>query len=602
MSPRPLRLQHIKFLLLDPLLERKSLVARILGSLALLSLTNGLFILLTGPLFKGMLGAVQASEIPLIDLLPKQMGPYLEFLEGITVSQGLLIKLVPGSLLAVGILMAYAGYSYQYSQQALTLYVGSRFREKLFHAVLKQPFERLLQKAPGEWVSLIMNDVAYLQSRLSDLLVGLVRDSVTVVSALVYLYFIHWPTALLLTLMSVPLMFGTGRTSRKIAHYSEGWQRNLAKMASSVLQIRQRFEFIRAQGGEVAEYERFQEINRTYYSNIVRSIFIRSAFAPGLEFLGFAMLAVVIYSLNRGWIGQGLIQSGELLQFLVTLGVIIRPLKSIGEQVSRLQETGGIIRRSVDAFTHVADFGRVDSQAVLRPMSTLDIDRLEVRYGDGFNLQAEELYACAGDRIAIIGPSGGGKSTLVKCLAGLYSPSIWQGRSSWAELKDNATLVGQRPFLFSGTIAENLNYGLSAPHDSKGIEAALGYVGLDQELKAKGQGIDKPLDFFQGALSGGQMQRLTIARGLSRPHSLLLMDEVTSAVDPAAEERITKRILQRSKEEGRILLFVTHRLSQLALFDQVWFCEKGKVTVFKNTKDWQNDDRIQRFIEVETNH
>ncbi|RZA22739.1 MAG: ABC transporter ATP-binding protein [Proteobacteria bacterium] len=602
MSSQPVRFQHIKLLLLDSVLEKKSLVVRILASLALLSFAQGLFILLTGPLFKSMLGAVQATEVAVIDLAPKQLAPYLNFLDGMTIPQAQVIKLVPGALLVVGILLALAGYSYQYSQQALTLYVGSRFREKLFAAVLKQPLEKLLQKAPGEWMSLIMNDVAYLQSRLSDLLVGLVKDSVVVFSALVWLYFIHWPTALLLTLLSIPLMFGTGRTGKKISHYAEGWQRNLAKMASSLLEMRKRFEFIRAQGGEKAEYERFQQLNQAYYSNIVRSIFIRSAFAPGLEFLGFAMLAAVIFFLNRGWIGQSLVQSGELLQFLMTLGVIIRPLKSIGEQVSRLQETGGIIRRSAQTFSNVDQFQTQTSEPILEPISGITIDKLLVRYGEGFQLKAEGLSVKAGERVAIIGPSGGGKSTLLKCLAGLYSPDVWEGTPPWSVVKDNASLVSQKPFLFSGSIAENLNYGLKVAREGSETQSVLSYVGLDREFKDKGQSLDSALDFLQGSLSGGQMQRLTIARGLLRPHSLILMDEVTSAIDPAAEESITQKVLQRSKEEGRILLYVTHRLSQLTLFDQVWFCERGAVTVFANLKEWQNNERIQRFIEAETNH
>lgn len=604
MSRSPVTAKHLKYLLWDSVLEKKATVVKIVLSLVLLSLSQGLFILLTGPLFKSMLGAVQQDEIALISLAPQQLQNHLDFLAGVTLPQALVVKLVPGALLFVGILLAFAGYAYQYNQQALTLYVGSRYREKLFRAVIHQPLERLLVRAPGEWMSLIMNDVAYLQSRLSDLLVGLVKDSVIVLSALVWLYFIHWPTGVVLTLLSIPLMMGTGRTGKKISHYAEGWQKSLAQMASALLEMRKRFEFIRAQGGEKAEIARFQILNQGYYKNIVRSILIRSAFAPGLEFLGFAMLASVIFLLNAGYVGKDLIQSGELLQFLLTLGVIIRPLKSIGEQISRLQETMGIIRRSVDTFSDVEEeaYRNPDRTILLTPISELNIERLDVRYGAGFELRARGLSLKAGERIAIIGPSGGGKSTLLKCLAGLYEPKVWEASIPWKTLKDNAALVSQKPFLFSGTIVDNLNYGLDVPRSEKEVLESLAYVGLDREFKEKNQGLTSELDFLQGSLSGGQLQRLTIARGLLRPHSLLLMDEVTSAIDPAAEESITRRILERSAHEGRMLLYVTHRLSQLPSFDQLWFCEKGEVSIFRNSKEWQKSERVQRFIEAETAH
>ena len=591
--------QTFRLLILNSILEKKWTLTKIVGALLLLSVSQGLFVLMTGPLFKSMLGAVEKPEIRLLDLVPAQAAHYLSFLSDIVLPQATVIHYLPLSILFVGILQALAGFFYQYNQQALTLYVGSRYREKLFAAILKQPLDRLLLRSAGEWMSLVMNDVSYLQSRMSDLLTGLVKDSVQVLSSLAALYFIHWPTGVLLTILSLPLMMMTGRTGKKIAHYAAGWQKNLAKMASAVLEMRKRFEFIRAQGGERAELERFQTLNQGYYRNIVRSILIRSAFAPGLELLGFLMLASVILALGRGYMGQDLVKAGELLQFLLILGTIIRPLRSIGEQIASLHETRGIVQRSLETFSSVEEFQTANIPAILRPVPSLTIDELTVSYGEGFRLDAMAIHVEAGQSVAIIGPSGGGKSTFLKCLGGLYAPSMWAGAPSWAIIRDNSCLVSQKPFLFSGSIRDNLNYGIEAQADSK-LQEALSFVSLSQELEMKGQSLDTELDFLQSPLSGGQMQRMTIARGFLRPHSLLLMDEITSAIDPAAEEMITKRVVERARLEKRILLYVTHRLSQLETFDQVWFCESGKVTVFKEAKEWQKSIRVQRFLDSES--
>ncbi len=591
--------ETFRLLILDSILEKKAVVAKIVSALVLLSFAQALFLLLTGPLFKTMLGAIRQTEIPLLALAPKQLAKHLGFLDGIVLAQKDVMRYLPLTLLVVGGLQALASYFYQYNQQALTLYVGSRYRDKLFAAILRQPYERLLLRSAGEWMSLVMNDVTYLQSRMSDLLTGLVKDTTVVISALGSLYFIHWPTAVLLTLLAVPLMFGTGRTGKRISHYAEGWQKSLARMAAALLEMRKRFEFIRAQQGERTEKARFHELNESYYKNIVRSIFIRSAFAPGLELLGFLMLALVIWLVGKGWMGEDLVKAGELLQFLMTLGIIIRPLKSMGEQISRLQETRGIIQRSLDTFADVEGFQTPKTEPVLRPVPSIALDQLSLRYGEGFRLEAKGLQVKAGESVAIIGPSGGGKSTLLKALSGLYEPQVWTGAPSWREVSDNASLVSQKPFLFSGSVRDNLAYGLSGVGD-EAMREALNFVNLTGELELKGQSLDTALDFLQSPLSGGQMQRMTIARGFLRPHGLLLMDEITSAIDPAAEELITRRVVERSKAERRILLYVTHRLSQLEIFDQVWFCEQGRLTIFKEPKEWQKSDRVQRFLETES--
>ncbi|MBC7660096.1 MAG: ABC transporter ATP-binding protein [Chitinophagaceae bacterium] len=600
--------RYFRLLILDSVLEKKWTLVKMLSALTLLFIASGLAPLLLATLLRAISDSSQSELVRMADLLPTQFSKAsvhlgvlsrgIELINTWVVPRAYIARYFPLTLLLVAVFQAIADYIFQYNQQSLILYVGSRYRDKLFAAILKQPLDRLLTRSAGEWMSLVMNDITYLQSRMSDLLIGLIKDSVTVVAPMVSLYLISWKTASVLTILCAPLMFGTGKTGKRISHYAEGWQRNLAKMASAVLEIRKRFEFIRAQGGEKAELGRFESINKAYYTNIVRSIFIRSAFAPGLELLGFAGLAFIVYLIGKGYMGADLIRSGSILPFFITLGAIIKPLKNMGEQISRLHETQGIVNRSLQTFSDVQEFEAPSVKKTLSDVKELQIDRLSVRYGEGFQLIAEHMRLSAGQSAAIIGPSGGGKSTLLKALAGLYEPESWVGVPSWATVRDNSCLVSQKPFLFSGSIRENLTYGLDGISDRE-INETLSFVSLRNELEAKGQNLDTELDFLQSPLSGGQLQRMTIARGFLRPHSLILMDEITSAIDPAAEEMITKQVVERAKAEGRILLYVTHRLSQLEIFDQVWFCENGRLTVFQDTKEWQKSDRVQRFLDPE---
>ncbi|MCX6130572.1 MAG: ATP-binding cassette domain-containing protein, partial [Proteobacteria bacterium] len=191
---------------------------------------------------------------------------------------------------------------------------------------------------------------------------------------------------------------------------------------------------------------------------------------------------------------------------------------------------------------------------------------------------------------------GSGKSSLIKILAGLLKASDWQATETLSSVTNSATLVSQKPFLFSASIRENLLYGHPTGFDDARLYQELEFVGLRSELAAMDQTLDSPIDFIQTALSGGQMQRLTIARALLREQPLLLMDEVTAAIDPLAEEALTRRLIERAHAENICLLFVTHRLQQLAYFDEIWFCEAGVLQIYRSVADMMHEPRLVRFI------
>lgn len=594
--------QRLRGLFLEPFLEKRGHLALLILSLICLSLSQSTLLVLIGPFFKAMFSGSAAAtpEILVGELLPEKLAGWWPNLAAVQLSRIRLAQILPLAILGVGIIKGISTYGFQLQQQVLALHLGRHYREKLFGATLRLPYERLAQRSPAEWMSLVVNDVHFLQVRISDLLSGFIRDGSVVLASLAALYLIHWPTALGLTFLSIPLTISTGRTGRKIAHFAESWQQDLGRMAGAVLDLRRRFEFIRAQHGEELEKQRFWKLNQGYYRMIRRSIFLRSLFAPSLEFLGFVLFALVLVLVREGYFLQEF-EAADLLQFLAALGILIRPLKSIGEQLSRYHETKGILKNSLNTFAEV------ESQADTSPTTewlsrgtearACLVNKMELAYKQGFRLEASGLELRPGQTIAIIGPSGAGKSSLLKCFAGLVHPLVWQASEEWESFVRGASLVSQKPFLFTGSIKDNLSYGLpSPPPDDASLREVLEFVGLRDELEKMGQNLDTALDFIHSPLSGGQLQRLTIARALLRPTAYLLLDEVTSAIDPNAEEVLTRKLLLRAKSERRGLVFVTHRLSHLSLFDELWFCEAGRLTVFKQGSGWAEDPRLKEFV------
>jgi subfamily B ATP-binding cassette protein MsbA len=601
MNPRISLRTWFKPLLLEPLGEIKSCLIQIVLSLGLLSAAQGLFLLLIGPLFKAMFDTAVDGQFTLNSLLPPAVMQWLPSLAPISISRADLAKYLPFAIFMAAVVNGFAGFIYQHQQQVMALHLGRRYREKLFAAILQLPFQRVTQKSPGEWMSVAMNDVSFLQMRLSDLLTGLVRDGITVLASLLVLYFIHWPSALILTILAIPLMASTGRTGKRIAVFAEQWQRELGRMVSAVLDLRKRFEFIRAQRGEDLEKERFKQINHGYYRMIRRSIFIRAALAPSVELVGFLMFAAILWAVTREVQGFRL-EASQLLQFFAALGIVLRPLKSVGEQLARYHETKGILKQSLETFATVRELAetRRSIDPAIKPWNPdegLRIEKISVAYKEGFRLTADDLVLEPGKTVALIGPSGAGKSSLIKVLAGLLQAEDWKADHGLDAIVQAATLVSQKPFLFSASIRDNLLYGHPTGRSDEEIWKELEFVGLGAELSAMSQTLDSPVDFIQTPLSGGQMQRLTIARALLRPQPLLLLDEVTAAIDPLAEEAITRRLIERCQAKKLCLLFVTHRLQQLPYFDEIWFVEAGTLRKFASYNHLFQDSRIHRFID-----
>ncbi|WP_176736659.1 ABC transporter transmembrane domain-containing protein [Oligoflexus tunisiensis] len=601
MNPRIRLRTWFKPLLLEPLSEIKSCLVQIVLSLGLLSVAQGLFLLLIGPLFKAMFDTPVDGSFTLNSLLPPAVVKWLPDFGPLSITRMELARYLPFMIFFAAVVNGFAGFIYQHQQQVMALHLGRRYREKLFAAILQLPFQKVTQKSPGEWMSVIMNDVAFLQMRLSDLLTGLVRDGIMVIASVIALYFIHWPSGLILTLLAIPLMASTGRTGKRIAVFAELWQRELGRMVSAVLDLRKRFEFIRAQRGEGLEKERFRQMNHGYYRMIRRSIFVRAALAPSVEMVGFLMFAAILWAVTRQVQGFRL-EASQLLQFFAALGIVLRPLKSVGEQLARYHETKGILKQSLQTFATVRELAEtrrtIDPHIKpWQPEQGLTIKHLTVAYKEGFRLTAEDLELVPGKTVALIGPSGAGKSSLIKVLSGLLQPEVWDADHDLSSVVQAATLVSQKPFLFSASIRENLLYGHPTGCPDERLQKELEFVGLSTELNAMSQTLDSPIDFIQTPLSGGQMQRLTIARAMLRPQPLLLMDEVTAAIDPLAEEAITRRLIERCQQSKLCMLFVTHRLQQLPYFDEIWFVEAGTLRKFESYNHLFQDSRIHRFID-----
>ena len=581
-------------LVFAPLKAKRLWVLEIVAALGLMGLAQGAFVALVGPFFKALFMTTGVGTVQLADVVPAGLVSVWPSLSDISFDGDKLVIWVPVSIFIVGAIRSVARYVFQMRQATLGLYIAKVYREFLFAKVLGQNYLTLAAKTPAEWMSQIMNDVLFLQSRFSEIAGSLLRDVVLVTACLIALIFVHWPSALALLLCSPVLAFGLGKVGKRIGRYADWWQRELAKLAASVLDFRERFDFIRASHAEEAELRRFEVMNRRYYRSIRKSILIRSAFAPGLEFIGFMVFAVFLLLIGRGYFGVDF--RGEiLLQFFAAVGLALRPLRNLGEQLGRYNETLGSLKQSLEVLSQVEGHG--ETTGATKEFNGLSIHSAGVQIpGADVALSLQDLTFAKGSSVAIVGASGSGKSTLLRVLTGLVVPEQWEANLHWSELSSHTSLVSQAPFLFDDSLRDNLTYGLSSRRSDGDINAALEFVGIAAEVETLTLGLNTRYRALAKNFSGGQIQRLVIARALLRQRPVLVFDEATSAVAATAEGEITSKVLHECRESGWTFISATHRMQWLPKYDEVLYMEAGRVVLRGRHADLLRDARYAAFV------
>lgn len=595
-----------RFILLPVIRQRRVLLSALIA-LIVLAFSQALALLISKGFLTAFFTDPNKPYVSLTELLPAKFLTYLPNAFSLEIPSDDIVWLVPASIFAVGLLKAGASYVYSFGLARLSLKVAQNYRERVFEAVLQLPWLQSSGRSPGDWMTVIMADAMFIQSRLTDFLVAFVKDVVLIISCMVTLAFVHLPAAIVLICIAPLIAWKMGRTGRKIAWYAEAFQRELGALAGMLLGIRERFRFMRAQHGETLECEMFAERNRQYLKMMTGSIFVRSVVAPGMEWFGFILFATFIFGWSRKWPYFD-VAPDLVLQFFISLGLILKPVRELGEQVARLGETIGGLKRSMAVVNAVQLRTNPDSIISELPdgearAASVVISRLEVDYGERVALIADDLVINPGKTIAVVGPSGSGKSSLLRVLAGLVPPQKWQANVPWLEIRTRSAMVSQAPFLFKDSLRKNLLYGLTVARDLTEAELSiwrsLATVNLEELIKSMPDQLDSSFNPLDANLSGGQVQRLVIARALLRNPKLMLLDEATSAVDVASELDITRRLVDDAKSNGRCLISVTHRLQWLSFYDEIWFVEGGRVIKKGPLNQMMDFDRFRRFLSAE---
>ena len=454
-------------------------------------------------------------------------------------------------------------------------------RGSMFRSMISQPTRFFDEHPTGQLISKYTFDVTQVAQATTRVLTVLVKDSAAILVLLGYLIFLNWRLTILLVVVAPPVGWVVYRVSRRIREMSQRLQRSIGDINQVAEEAISGNREVKVFGGQKYETERFDKaINnaRKFQMKVVRT---SAATAPLIQLLVAIGIAMMIFVALRES-ATGVMTKGDFIAFVTATALLLPPTKRL-TGVNEFLQRGLAAAQSV--FSLIDEPAEVSSgrQMLARARGEIEFRGVSVKYGETQVLHDINLRVEAGESVALVGPSGGGKSTLVDLIPSFYQPHEGQilidgNRLSdiqLASLRQQISYVGQDIVLFNDTLYNNIAYGALRDVPPERVRAAARVAHALEFAEGMAQGLDSIIGENGVRLSGGQRQRVALARALLKDAPILILDEATSALDNEAERYIQAALV--SVLQGRTCVIVAHRLSTVEKADRIVVLEKGRI-------------------------
>lgn len=386
--------------------------------------------------------------------------------------------------------------------------------------------------------------------------------------------------------------------AKKLKKYSRRSQEKNADVVSRLSEVFNNAEIIKANATQKFEINRFSIENWKFFKINMKAIYVGDIVSPMMEIVGAMGLAAVIFVGGRE-VYNGNMSVGEFTAFLTAVGLVFQPIRRIGTIYSKIQDAIAASERVFEVLDTKNKI--VDGNKVLEDDIThIEYKDVKLKYDDFYALDTINIDIKQGQNIALVGDSGGGKSTFINMLLRFYDPDsgevLINGTNiqefTQDSLKHHISLVTQRIYIFQDTLAANVAYGQEVDEDR--VKEALKLADAWDFVNSLENGIDTKMEEFGSNLSGGQRQRIAIARAIYKHASLILFDEATSALDNESEKRIHAALDAYTKD--KITITIAHRLSTIDHADMILVMQKGKIVASgKHSELLEHSEVYQRL-------
>ncbi|MBN2870018.1 MAG: ATP-binding cassette domain-containing protein [Campylobacterales bacterium] len=490
-----------------------------------------------------------------------------------------MLYVIPALLVGIYVIKSVGRYLQSVFNTYIGLHIVSRLREDLLEKMVRMDMQFLYTNRSGELISRITNDISRIQYFVSTMMPELIRESLTVVALVGYVIYLNATLAFwalfVMPVVVLPLLKITKRLKR-LSHRS---QEKNADVITRLTEVFNNSEIIKANATENYEMERFRDENVRFFKLNMKAVYTSELVSPLMEMIAATGLACVIF-VGGQQVYSGAMSVGEFTAFLTAVGLVFQPLRRVSTIYSKIQDAQAASERVFHIFD-IENTIQDGTIALQEPIRDVRFENVTLKFGDKTALRNLDLHITSGQNVALVGQSGGGKSSLVNLLLRFYDPASGKvsvnghplNEYTQSSLRSQIASVSQRVYIFQDTLAANVAYGNEI--DETRVYEALRMADALDFAQSLPEGIHTMMQEFGSNLSGGQRQRIAIARAIYKHASLLILDEATSALDNESEKRIQKALEAYTKD--KMTITIAHRLSTITHADLILYFEEGQI-------------------------
>ncbi len=490
-----------------------------------------------------------------------------------------MLATVPLFIIAAYVLKGGGAFVQEYTISFVGQDIVRKVRDRLLSHLLHSDLAFFHRHHSGELISRVTGDIGRIQSAVSSNLATLVRESLTAV-ALIGVVIYQSPFLSFFILVVIPASYLPVRLIslrlKRISHTAQG--RNAA-LTANLSEMFSNVEAIKAYHTEAFEADRFARANRSCFDINMKSVRTGGLVIPVMELFAAFSAAAVIYVGGQQVI-EGNLTVGAFFSFLTAMFMAVDPIRRLSQTVAQMQDAVAAHERIQGMFQLKPEVKSGDE--TLAAVNDIALHHAGLRYGEKTALTDVSLTVHKGEVIALVGGSGGGKSSIASLLLRFFDATSGEVQINGADIRryslqsvrQHCAIVTQRVHIFNDSIAANVAYG--AEIDRNRVQIALEKANIWTHVAALPQGMETQLNEAGTNLSGGQRQRIAIARALYRNPEVLILDEATSALDNESEAAILDTV--RALALDIITIIIAHRLKSVEMADRIYLLQDGRVT------------------------
>jgi len=484
-------------------------------------------------------------------------------------------------------------------------YIGQdiikRVRNKLLKHILSLDLSYFNASHSGELISRITNDINRIQTAISSEVANMIQQILIIIALIGVVIYQNAELAFYGLVVLPATLYPLSLMAKKMKKLSFRSQEKNSDITTQLSETFSNIEIIKANNAEEIELNKFKKHNQSFFDINIKAVKINTLVSPFMEIVGSIAVASVII-VGGAQVIDGQMTVGTFFSFMTALFMVYTPLKSLSSLYNKLQD-------AIAANERINNILSLEAE-ILSGKDKFPIECKKVSFKN-ISLKFENITALdnisfdvnKGETIALVGDSGGGKSSLINTLIRFYDATSGDitidnkniKDISLEDLRENISIVTQRVYIFNDTIAQNIAYG--EVYDKQKVINALKQAHALDFVNKLEDGIDTILDESGTNLSGGQRQRISIARALYKEPKILILDEATSALDNKSESVITQ--LLEDLSTNRITFVIAHRLSTIKNANKIAVFKSGNIVAFGDEKELlENSSEYQRLYNL----